>query len=111
MPSSIAMILNVSLIFSLCLISIKIPSPAFDNKPDITAPKLIEPLIKSIVKAIDTAQFGINPIKAVITGSRIFTFPNKTCNTACSEYTNIKKFNMIVIKRINIKILKVCFIG
>lgn len=73
-----------SFIFSLCLNSTRMPRPAFDKSPDITAPKLIDPFIKSIVKAIETAQFGIKPINAVITGSKIFTLPRRICNTACS---------------------------
>ena len=60
------------------------PNPAFDKSPDITAPKLIEPLINNMVKAIDTAQFGIKPTKAVIIGSKIFTLPSNKCNTECS---------------------------
>ena len=52
--------------FVLCLNNISIPRPAFDKSPDITAPKLIDPFIKSIVNAIDTAQFGINPINAIL---------------------------------------------
>ena len=59
--------------FSLSLNNTSIPSPAFDNKPDITDPKLIDPFISNIVNAIDTAQFRINPIIAVITGSRNLT--------------------------------------
>ena len=78
MDKRIAIIFIVSLIFSLCLNKISIPSPAFANNPDITAPKLMEPLIKSIVSAIDTAQLGINPMNAVITGSSILIFPNIT---------------------------------
>ena len=97
--------------FSLCLNNTSIPSPAFDNKPDITAPKLIDPFISNIVNAIDTAQFGINPIIAVITGSRNLTLPRSTCNMACSEYISIIKFSIIVIININMKILKVSFRG
>ena len=73
-------IFNVSFKFSLCLQRISIPRPAFDNSPDITAPKLIEPLISSIVRAIEIAQFGIRPIIAVITGSSIFAFQSNRCS-------------------------------
>ena len=76
-PRRIPITFKVSLKFSLCLHNTSIPNPAFDNNPDITAPKLIDPLIKSIVNAIDMAQFGINPTNAVITGSKNLTFPNK----------------------------------
>ena len=82
--SKIEIIFIVSLIFSLCLKRISIPNPALDKSPDITAPKLIDPFIKSIVKAIDTAQLGISPIKAVITGSKNLTFPSSTCRIECS---------------------------
>ena len=44
------------------------PNPAFDKSPLITAPKEIAPLINIIVKPIDTAQLGIKPTKAAITG-------------------------------------------
>lgn len=47
------------------------PRPAFENNPAIAAPKLIVPLISIIVKAIDTAQLGINPSTPVTTGSSI----------------------------------------
>ena len=84
MQSKIEMIFNVSLQFSLWRQRTRIPKPAFDKSPDITAPKLIEPLINNIVKAIDTAQFGINPTNAVITGSKILTLPSNKCKTECS---------------------------
>lgn len=79
-PKSIPIIFNESLIFSLCLKSTRIPSPALDSKPEITAPKLIDPFINSIVSAIDTAQFGIKPINAVITGSKNLTLPRIKCS-------------------------------
>ena len=82
---SMPVIFNESFMFSLCLKSTRIPKPAFDNNPDITAPKLIDPLIKSIVSAIETAQLGIKPIKAVITGSKTFTCPRIKCSAACLE--------------------------
>lgn len=82
---SIATIFKESLIFSLCLNNISIPSPAFDNNPEIAAPKLIDPFIKSIVIAIETAQLGINPTNAVITGSKNFTLPRIICNIECCE--------------------------
>ena len=46
----------------------KKPNPALDIKPAIAAPNDIVPLINIKVIAIDTAQFGISPIIAVITG-------------------------------------------
>ena len=109
--SRIPTIFSVSLIFSLCLQRTSMPSPALDKSPDITAPKLIEPFIKSIVNAIETAQFGINPKNAVITGSKNLTFPNNKCNTEWFAYTVKTKFSNIVIIKINTKILSVCFSG
>ena len=87
------------------------PNPAFDKSPDITAPKLIEPLISSIVSAIDTAQLGISPINAVITGSRSLIFPSNVCSIAYLPYTKIKKLRSIVIIRIKANIFNVCLSG
>ena len=56
------------------------PRPAFDKSPATAAPKLIDPLIKSIVSAIDVAQLGIKPIKDVITGSKNLNLPQIACN-------------------------------
>ena len=60
--------------FSLCLKSTKIPSPAFDNNPATAEPKLIDPFIKSIVSAIEVAQFGISPKIDVNTGVKNLNF-------------------------------------
>ena len=73
--NNIATIFIESLRFSLCLNNTRIPSPALDSNPAITAPKLKEPLIKSMVRAIETAQFGTSPIIAVNTGARILIPP------------------------------------
>lgn len=111
MHSSISIICIVSLRFSLCLNNISIPSPAFDNSPDITAPKLIDPLINNIVNAIETAQLGIKPMKAVITGSKNLTLPKIACKIEYFAYINIKKFRTIVISKIKTKMFIVCLIG
>ena len=66
-----------SLNFGFFLKSTRSPSPAFEHNPAIAAPKVIVPLIKSIVRAIDTAQFGIRPITPVIAGSRILNFKSR----------------------------------
>ena len=48
--------------------SISNPSPAPELNPAITDPKPIAPFKYMIVIATETAQFGISPITAVITG-------------------------------------------
>ena len=109
--SKIPTIFAVSLRFSLCLKSTRIPNPALDKSPAMAEPKLIEPLIKSIVKAIEVAQLGINPKNDVNTGSKNLNFATIVCSAICFEYTSIRKFKPIVIIKINIKIFAVCFKG
>lgn len=65
--SKIKIVLIVSLILFI-LSKTSNPSPAFDIKPAIAAPNEIVPFISIKVIAIDTAQFGIKPTIAVITG-------------------------------------------
>ena len=74
-PKRIRIIFIVSLKFSLCLNNTRIPSPALDKSPATAAPKVIEPFINNVAKAIDTAQLGINPTIEVTTGSKNFTVP------------------------------------
>ena len=70
----------VSFIFSLCLKSTKIPSPALERSPATAAPKLIVPFIKSIVSAIEVAQFGMSPNIAVNTGVKNLHFAKNPWN-------------------------------
>ena len=72
-PDAILMMSKIEMIFSVSLKSLFFnntnnPNPALDKSPLITAPKEIVPLINIIVRPIDTAQLGIKPTKAAITG-------------------------------------------
>lgn len=102
---------NESLNFSFFLKSTSSPSPAFEHKPEIAAPNDMVPLIKSIVKAIDTAQFGINPITPVKTGSRILNFISGLLNKFIIAVSLIKKFKINVIIKTNVKTFNVCIRG
>lgn len=44
--------------------------PQFIHNPAIQEPSEIPPIIKACVIKTEAAQFGINPIKAVINGSK-----------------------------------------
>lgn len=66
--NSINMILRVSLSESFFLNNTRIPSPALEHSPAITEPKPSAPLRYISVIAIETAQFGMSPTIAVITG-------------------------------------------
>ena len=109
--STIAIINIVSLWLSPCFNNIKIPRPAFDNKPAITELNFRLPLINNIVSETEIAQLGIRPNTLVIIGSNPFILWIMLCTNWNYKQTFIKKLSRIVITNINIKILKVCFIG
>ena len=101
---SIITILNVSLKL-LYFKRTSNPKPELDNNPLIAVPNVTVPLMSIIVIAIDTAQFGIKPTRAEITGcSNLDELPAKSPPRCMFSR---QKFRIKVITRINPKIFNV----
>lgn len=111
MISSKDIIRTESLNFSFFLKRTKSPSPALEHNPAIAAPKVIVPLISIIVSAIDTAQFGINPITDVITGCKNLCAKSGLLKKFVIIASLMKKFKISVIIKINANTLSVCITG
>ena len=101
--NNINKIIIFSLIFLFCLNKINKPTPELDNSPDIQLPKVI--ILSKYNSVITTlpAQFGINPISAVIIGDKILLFLVKFMRTDSS----IIVFKIIFIIKINNDIFNV----
>ena len=69
-PSSSPTVVAVSLI-PFFLKSTSSPSPAPESRPETTEAKLKSPFIYSSVIATETAQLGIRPMKAAMTGCQM----------------------------------------